>query len=60
MAYGAAPGAAPLGTLAVGWLGHSGFTETGAGAFNLTAEGTGSVSTNGQSHQASASIGGSF
>lgn len=44
MAYGAAPGAAPLGTLAVGWLGHSGFTETGAGAFNLTAEGTGSVS----------------
>ncbi len=35
---------APLGTLAVGWLGHSGFTETGAGAFNLTAEATGSVS----------------
>ena len=27
-----------LGTLAVGWLGRPGFTETGAGAFNLTAE----------------------
>lgn len=35
---------APIGTLVVGWLGHSGFTETGAGAFNLTAEATGSVS----------------
>lgn len=29
---------APLGTLAVGWLGRPGFTETGAGAFNLAAE----------------------
>lgn len=29
---------APLGTLAVGWLGRPGFTETGADAFNLTAE----------------------
>jgi T5SS/PEP-CTERM-associated repeat protein/autotransporter-associated beta strand protein len=35
---------APLGTLAVGWLSHPGFTETGAGAFNLTAEASGSMS----------------
>ncbi|KQV04380.1 autotransporter outer membrane beta-barrel domain-containing protein [Devosia sp. Root105] len=35
---------APLGTLAVGWLSHPGFTETGAGAFNLTTEANGSMS----------------
>lgn len=34
---------APLGTLAVGWLGRPGFTETGAGAFNLTAEAEGKL-----------------
>lgn len=34
---------APLGTVELGWLGHSGFTETGAGAFDLTAEATGSL-----------------
>jgi len=35
---------APLGTLDIGWLGQSDFTETGAGAFNLTAQGTNSLS----------------
>jgi len=31
---------APLGTLNLGWLGQSGFTETGAGAFNLSSAAT--------------------
>ncbi|HEV2514178.1 MAG TPA: autotransporter domain-containing protein [Devosia sp.] len=35
---------APLGTLQVGWLSHPGFTETGAGAFNLSAEASSSIS----------------
>jgi outer membrane autotransporter protein len=35
---------APLGTLSVGWLGRPGFTETGADAFNLTAEARDDVS----------------
>lgn len=34
---------APLGTLNLGWLGQSGFTETGAGAFNLTSEASSSL-----------------
>lgn len=33
----------PLATLGIGWTGHGGFTETGAGAFNLTAAAAGSV-----------------
>jgi T5SS/PEP-CTERM-associated repeat protein/autotransporter-associated beta strand protein len=34
---------APLGTLNLGWLGQQGFTETGAGAFNLTSAATSSL-----------------
>jgi len=34
---------APLGTVELGWLGHSGFTETGAGAFDLTTQASGTL-----------------
>ncbi len=33
----------PLATLGLGWSGHGGFTETGAGAFNLTAAASGAI-----------------
>ncbi len=33
----------PLATLGLGWSGHGGFSETGAGAFNLTAAANGTV-----------------
>ena len=33
----------PLATLGLGWSGHGGFTETGAGAFNLTAAAKGAI-----------------
>jgi uncharacterized protein with beta-barrel porin domain len=33
----------PLATLDLGWSGHGGFTETGAGAFNLTAAAMGAI-----------------
>lgn len=33
----------PLATLGLGWSGHGGFTETGAGAFNLTAGAKGAI-----------------